>query len=209
VVAEHEDAVAERGLGGGGPGDQVGVAGAGSSPGSRRRVSLAGRCPGRAAAARSRWSTVRSNSRVNDPTRSARDGPRHVSWQTPTMRVVDLSGQVRRDAVRRRGAAAVEAGWLPARPRDEVVLAAGRRRPGFVEVLAPRCPAPRAGADRRPARAAGSGGVPARRRHRLRRERPGLRPAPARPGERDPNRTTSYGLGLLLFAAVESGRRGW
>jgi glycerate kinase len=105
---------------------------------------------------------------------------------------------------------AVAAGWAERAPGDELVrrpLADGG--PGFVEVLASAL-----GGRRRPVTATDPLG----------------RPTPAEvlvtdggtayvesamacglhlldPGERDPKRTTSYGLGLLLTAAVEAGSR--
>jgi glycerate kinase len=106
-------------------------------------------------------------------------------------------------------AAAVEAGWRARAPRDEVVtLPLADGGPGFVEVLATalggnRLPVPTVDplgrrvtgevllvGDTAYVESAQACGL-----HLLGRS------------ERDPNRTTSYGLGVLLVAAMESGAR--
>jgi len=106
-------------------------------------------------------------------------------------------------------AAAVEAGWLAAAPRDEVVvLPLADGGPGFVDVLAAAIPGTRVPVPvvdplgrRVPAEFLLAGDTA----YLESAQACGLHLLDA--GERDPNRATSYGLGLMLFAAVESGAR--
>lgn len=105
-------------------------------------------------------------------------------------------------------AAAVAEGWREAKPDDEMVLRPlADGGPGFVEVLA----AAIKGATRLPVQTVDPLGRPAAGEVLLAGTTAYVESAQAcglhllAPGERDPNRTTSYGLGLLIAAAAEAG----
>src|SRR5689334_16159157 len=106
-------------------------------------------------------------------------------------------------------AAAVEAGWRSRSPRDEVVtLPLADGGPGFVDVLAAalggnRLPVPTV--DPLGRRVTGEVLVVGDTAYVESAQACGLHLLDH--GERDPNRTTSYGLGVLLVAAMESGAR--
>ncbi len=106
-------------------------------------------------------------------------------------------------------AAAVEAGWRARAPRDEVVtLPLADGGPGFIEVLAValggnRLPVPTV--DPLGRRVTGEILVVGDTAYVESAQACGLHLLGR--GERDPNRTTSYGLGVLLVAAMESGVR--
>ncbi|GIJ68730.1 glycerate kinase family protein [Virgisporangium ochraceum] len=106
-------------------------------------------------------------------------------------------------------AAAVEAGWRARSPRDEVVtLPLADGGPGFVEVLAAalgghRLPVPIV--DPLGRRVTGEVLVAGDTAYVESAQACGLHLLDR--GERDPNRTTSYGLGVLLVAAMEAGVR--
>ena len=104
-------------------------------------------------------------------------------------------------------AEAIAAGWRRRAPDDELDLAPmADGGPGFVDVLHAAL-----GGELLAVTVAGPLGEPApatvlrRRRHGVRRERAGLRPAPDR--ERGRRGRTTYGVGELLAAAVEAGAR--
>jgi glycerate 2-kinase len=106
-------------------------------------------------------------------------------------------------------AAAVEAGWRAAAPRDDVVLVPlADGGPGFVDVLAAALPGHRVPVpvvDPLGRRVAAEFLLAGDTAYLESAQACGLHLLDA--GERDPNRTTSYGLGLMLFTAVESGAR--
>ncbi|HEX8134068.1 MAG TPA: glycerate kinase, partial [Actinomycetes bacterium] len=104
-------------------------------------------------------------------------------------------------------AEAVAAGWLERAPADDIVLRPlADGGPGFVDVLAQAL-----GGRRVPVAVTDPLGRPAAGEVLLVGTTAYVESAQAcglhllTPEERDPNRTTSYGLGLLLAAAVESG----
>lgn len=106
-------------------------------------------------------------------------------------------------------ARAMEAGWRAAAPRDEPVLRPmADGGPGFVDVLAASL-----GGNRVPVPTVDPVGRRVTGEILLVGDIAYVESAQAcglhlvAPRERDPNRTTSYGLGLLLFAAVEMGAR--
>ena len=111
-------------------------------------------------------------------------------------------------------AAAIAAGWRAAAPHDQVVtrpLADGG--PGFVDVLAEALPAAGVPARRVTVETVDPLGRPARGELLLADGACYVESAHAcglhllAPAERDPRTTTSYGLGMLLAVAVETGAR--
>jgi len=106
-------------------------------------------------------------------------------------------------------AAAIEAGWRAAAPRDEIIRAPlSDGGPGFVEVLAAAVAGHRIAVptvDPLGRRVVGDLLLTGDTAYLESAQACGLHLL--RAGERDPRRTTSYGLGLLLLAAVEAGAR--
>jgi glycerate kinase len=118
-----------------------------------------------------------------------------VSWQTPAVRVLVCPDKFAGTLSAVQAAEAIGAGWRATAPGDELTLRPlADGGPGFVEVLAAALggrvlPVPTCDPLGRPATAQACG------LHLLAGD------------ERDPKVTTSFGLGVLLTAAVEAGAR--
>jgi glycerate kinase len=137
------------------------------------------------------------------------EGSLEVTWETAAVRVLICPDKFAGTLSAVEAAEAIAAGWRGAAPHDQVTvrpLADGG--PGFLEVLAAAIggrSVPVATVDPLGRPAAGSVLVTGDRAYLESAQACGLHLL--KPDERDPKLTTSYGLGLLLVAAVETGAR--
>ena len=132
-----------------------------------------------------------------------------MTWKTAAVRVLICPDKFAGTLTAVEAASAIAAGWAAAAPADDLVsrpLADGG--PGFIDVLAGAV-----GGARIPAATVDPLGRPASGEVLVVGERAYLESAQAcglhllDPAECDPKITTSYGLGLLMIAAIETGAR--
>jgi glycerate kinase len=132
-----------------------------------------------------------------------------VTWETAAVRVLICPDKFAGTLSAVEAAEAIAAGWRAVAPADQVtVRPLSDGGPGFLEVLAAAVggrSVPAATVDPLGRPAAGSVLVTGDRAYLESAQACGLHLL--KPDERDPKLTTSYGLGLLLLAAVETGAR--